>query len=131
MENQKVYGPLTLPSGKEIYFRKAMRSDRTEATIMQDFENTPYGVALMQVDETVQASCLVKIDGNNPSLNPKDRFDDWEDTDVEYYSFIFNKMFGIDEEKKKKAAEQAAFLLKNSTSMTGFNSMDSSVTIAG
>jgi len=121
MSNQ-VYGPLTLTSGKVVTFRKPLRADRTQATIQTDFEGVAYGIAMMQVDELIKANCLETVDGNTPPLNPRDRFNDWEDQDVEFYGLVFDNMFGITKEVKDNAEKQAAFLLQNLNSTNGSNS---------
>jgi hypothetical protein len=131
MTNEKVYGPLTLPSGKEVFFRKPLRKDRNEAMVAADFENKVYGLALIDVEEYIKAQCLVKVDGKEPELNYTKTFDSWDDQDVQYYATVFDHMFGMTKEKQDDAAEKAAFLLKSLTSTAGSNLTDESVTTNG
>lgn len=131
MPKPQVYGPLELPSGRKITFRKPMRADRNNATISADIDALPYAIGMMQIEDLVKATCLVTDNGKEPDENPKRRFNDWTDDDVEFYVVVFNKMFGMNDEKVKKAEEQAAFLLNNLTSTNGSNSTDASVSTVG
>lgn len=119
----QIYGPLTLPSGKVIKFRRPKGLDRTNVTQQVQMDQSNFITGTMMIGMYVSAKVVTEVDGKatNP-LDFKNLFNDWDDGDVQYYQFVYNEMFGMTEEKQADAKEKAAFLLTNSTSTDGSSS---------
>jgi hypothetical protein len=131
MADQKVYGPLTLPAGTVVYFRRPTGKDRSEVMTAIDFNDEQFMKGSIQVEQAIRAKCLVKVNGNAPEVNYLRAFDEWDDAEVQFYGEVFSRMFGMNEEKREEAKKAADFLLANSTSIDGFNSTEESATTAG
>lgn len=123
----KVYGPLTLPSGKIISFRKPKGIDRQNVLDLVNIHDEKIVAGSLRVEETVRAKCVVTVDGKDTdTTNYLNLFNDWDDEDVQFYSTVFTEMFGMTDEKRDKAKDAARFLLSNSISTAGFNSTEES-----
>lgn len=118
----QVYGPLTLPSGKQIKFRNSTGLDRINVTqiVPMDQDNMVTGSLLISL--YVQAKVVTEVDGKVPDPNYKNLFNEWDDMDVQYYQAVYTEMFGMTEAKMADAKEKAAFLLGNLTSTDGSSS---------
>ncbi|MGG1600577.1 hypothetical protein [Paenibacillus naphthalenovorans] len=125
MSNQatKVYGPLTLPSGKTITFRKPKGLDRANVLDLVPIPDDRLVGGTLKVEEAIRAKCVLSVDGKpTDGTNFINLFNDWDDEDVQFYAAVYTEMFGMTEEKRDKAKEAARFLLNNSTSTAGSNS---------
>ena len=116
------YGPLKLISGKQIKFRPPLGKDRIN--VMQvtkvGAEDAISGTLL--VDTYIKAKCITEIDGKRELDDFKHLFDNWADEDVQYYSAVYNEMFGVSDDRQQKAKEEASFLLTGRTSSDGSSS---------
>lgn len=121
----QIYGPLALPSGKQIKFRRPTGLDRVNVTqaVPMDQDNFVTGTVL--INTYVQAKVVTEVDGKTTDANYKNLFNDWDDVDVQYYQAVYTEMFGMTEGKLADAKEKAAFLLGNSTSTDGSSSQNS------
>ncbi len=114
VSKQKVFGPLELPSGKMIYFRRPLSKDRQDVMSVVDVNETSTIMFVnTQIEDLLHAKCVTKIDDKDAPLNYAHLFDVWTDEDTNYYEVVFNEMFGMTMEKRTKAKEAAAFLLKS------------------
>lgn len=120
MENQ-IYGPLELPSGKKIKFRAPIGSDRMNIIQMMKIDEESIVSSALIIDSYVKAKCITEVDGNSTDGNYKELFNNWLDTDVNFYTLICNKLFGNSKEMEKKADDAVAFLLNNVTCSDGCN----------
>ena len=73
------------------------------------------------IDSYVKAKCITEIDGTPTDGNYKNLFDNWFETDVNFYTLICNKLFGNGKELEKKADDAVAFLLNSVTCSDGYN----------
>lgn len=115
MAEQMIYGPLKLPSGKEIKFRRPKGSDKVFVT-KQTKMTTDNISNIMLVSQYTAAKCIVEIDGAAPDVDYKRTVEKMDGSDFDYFFYVFDEMFGMTDEKKDKAKEQARFLLNNATS---------------
>ncbi len=124
MDENKVYGPLTLPSGKNIKFRAPKGIDRMNIMQMTkiDSENVVNGALLL--DEYVKAKCVTEINGTPVTKSYKDVMSDWLDTDITFYKLVFEQLFGSSADLQQKAKEAAAFLLSGPTCSGGSNAQN-------
>jgi hypothetical protein len=120
MEN-KIYGPLELPSGKKIKFRAPIGSDRMNIVQMMKIDEESIVSGALLIDDYVKAKCVTEVDGNPTDGDYKALFNEWLDTDVNFYKLVCNKLFGNDKELEKKADDAVAFLLSNVTCSDGAN----------
>lgn len=120
MEN-KIYGPLELPSGKKIKFRAPIGSDRMNVIQMMKIDEDSIVSGALLIDSYVKAKCITEIDGTPTDGNYKNLFDNWFETDVNFYTLICNKLFGNGKELEKKADDAVAFLLNSVTCSDGYN----------
>ncbi len=122
-KNAKVYGPLDLPSGKAVSFRKPKGLDRANVLDLVPISEDKLIGGTLKVEEAIRAKCVVAVDGQpvdgTAFLN---LFNDWDDEDIQYYAAVFTEMFGVTEDKRDKAKEAARFLLNPSTSTDGSSS---------
>ncbi len=115
MAEQIIYGPLELPSGKVIKFRRPKGSDKVFVT--KQVKMTTDNISnLLLVSQYTAAKCIVEIDGAAPDVDYKRTLERMDGTDFDYYFYVYDEMFGMTDEKKDKAKEQASFLLENATS---------------
>ncbi|WCK55432.1 hypothetical protein PP175_05635 [Aneurinibacillus sp. Ricciae_BoGa-3] len=131
MADQKVYGPLNLPSGMQVYFRRPTGLDRANVMDTIEINDEQFTKGSIQVENGIRAKCLVKVNGVDPDVNFKNVFNSWDDGDIQFYTEVFVQMFGMTEEKRASAKQAAAFLLNSSTSTDGSSSMAESTTTAG
>lgn len=115
MAEQMIYGPLELPSGKVIKFRRPKGSDKVFVT-KQTKMTTDNISNIMLVSQYTAAKCIVEIDGAAPDVDYKRTVEKMDGSDFDYFFYVFEEMFGMTDEKKDKAKEQARFLLNNATS---------------
>lgn len=116
MAEQRVFGPLTLPSGKQITFRTPVGGDRVNVLQMTKIgeDNLISGAVL--IDHYVQARCVQTVDGQPVDGDYKRLFDNWDNADIQFYNLVFNEMFGLNEERQEMAKDAARFLLNGATS---------------
>lgn len=124
MPKQDIFGPLELPSGHKIEFRRPLAGDRVNITQMMDMSPEKLTAAALLIDEYVALKCITKVDGKPTDGDYKHLATNWEDGDVTFYKLVFNEMFGVKEETQAKAKEAARFLLSGGTSTAGCNSLD-------
>ncbi|SDI49132.1 hypothetical protein [Paenibacillus naphthalenovorans] len=123
MTANKVYGPLTLPSGKVITFRKPKGLDRANVLDIVPISDENVVGGTLHVEQALKAKCVVSVDGQPVDATSfLNLFNDWDDDDVQFYATVHTEMFGMTEEKRDKAKEAARFLLGNSTSTDGSSS---------
>ncbi len=119
----QVYGPLELPSGKKIKFRRAVGLDRSNVTQMVAIDQNNIVTGSLTIENYIQAKVITEIDGvPQDGTKFKTLFNDWDDGDVQYYQAVYTEMFGMTQEKMDDAKAKAAFLLANSTSTDGSSS---------
>jgi len=124
MDNNMIYGPLTLPSGKKIKFRAPKGIDRINILQMTkiDEENVVSGALLL--DEYVKAKCITEIDGIACEGDYKKIMNEWLDSDITFYKLVFEELFGKSQDMKDRAKAAAAFLLEGLTCSGGFNAQN-------
>jgi hypothetical protein len=123
----QVYGPLELPSGKKIKFRRPTGLDRANVTQAISISQDNLIGGTMKIQGYLAAKVVTEVDGQSPGANYKNLFNDWDDADVQYYQAIYTEMFSMTEEKQQDVKEKAAFLLANSTSTDGSSSQSNVV----
>lgn len=125
MPEQQAYGPLELPSGKQIRFRAPIGADR--ANVLALMKITPERAIsdAMLVDDYVAAKCLTEVDGQPTDGDYKHTFDKWPQQDILFYRGVFDEMFGLNEGARNKIKAAADFLLKGQTSTGGCSSPES------
>ena len=119
MDNNMVYGPLQLPSGKQIKFRAPKGIDRTNVLQMMKIDSDSAVSGALLMDEYVKAKCVTEVDGKTTTGEYKTLFNDWMDSDIMFYKAVVNEMFGSGPEMQEKAKEAASFLLNPQTSTDG------------
>lgn len=113
----QVYGPLTLPkSGKVIYFKEPLGSDRLDVLKQNQIGTDDVVSASTLVGIYLSARCITKVDDKDSVGDYKHIMDSWPNYDVDYYQALFNKMFTMDQAKLDELDNTADFLLKNSGS---------------
>lgn len=119
MENNASYGPLELPSGKQIKFRAPLGIDRTNVLQMSQISADNALADAMAIDDYMAAKCLTEIDGKSTDGDYKRVLENWEQKDILFYRVVFDEMFGLNKEAQDRAKEAAAFLLKGQTCIGG------------
>lgn len=118
-----IYGPLELPSGKQIKFRRPVGMDRMNILNAMSISQEDAVKAGILLNAYLAAKVVTEVDGVAiTDGNYKATFNDWDDSDIQYYQAVNNEMFGLTEAKMEDAKSKAAFLLNNSTSTDGSNS---------
>ncbi|AEG60016.1 hypothetical protein [Desulforamulus ruminis] len=115
----RTYGPLTLPSGKVLEFREPLGVDKDHVLKMVNISQENIIGCAMLIDDYVAAKCVKKVDGKATSGEYKTLFSDWSQADVLFYKRVFERMFGMNEDRQKSADEAADFLLNSLTSTDG------------
>jgi len=109
----KIYGPLELPSGKKITFRAPTGKDRLDVIrMLKVTQDNLFSTGLL-IDQYLKAKVVLEIDGQKVADDYRHLFDDWPLEDVDFYSTVFNELFGSNEEMQEKAKEVARFLRGN------------------
>jgi len=121
MSRQNTFGPLELPSGRKIEFRRPKAGDRVNVTQMIEMPPDKLAAGVFLIDEYVALKCVTMVDGKPADGDYKHLAADWEDEDVTYYKLVFNEMFGVKEDAQARAKETARFLLSGQTSTGGLN----------
>lgn len=71
------------------------------------------------IDQYVKAKVVVEVDGKPASGDYLHLFDDWSLEDVNFYSAVYNELFGDTQAIQEKARETARFLRASLTSTAG------------
>lgn len=129
--NQVVYGPLTLPSGRKITFREPLGLDRVNVQSMVPITEENAVGDTIRVESKLRAKCVVTVDGKQTDGDYMTLMDKWPDVDIQYYSAVFNELFGMTEEKREEAKTVAKNLRAALTSTGGSNSKEESGTTNG
>ncbi len=117
MAKEKViYGPLELPTGVKIKFRAPKGGDRVAVLGMLKMSTDNIGSGVLQLDTLVAAKCITEVDGTPVAGDYKNLVNNMMGEDMDYFMHVYNEMFGMDDEKKEKAKQAAAFLLGKETS---------------
>lgn len=112
----KIYGPLELPSGRKIKFRAPAGKDRLDVIrMLRVTQDNLLGAGLL-IDQYLKAKVVVEIDGQKVVEDYRYLFDSWPLEDVDFYSAVFNELFGGSQETQEKAREVARFLRDSLTS---------------
>lgn len=115
MAEQIIYGPLELPSGKVIKFRRPKGMDKVIVT--KETRMSADNISnLLLVAQYTAAKCIVEIDGVKPDVDYKRTLEKMDGLDFDYYFSAFDEMFGMTENRRDEAREKARFLLENATS---------------
>lgn len=118
-----IYGPLALPSGKSIKFRRATGLDRANVTQATSIGQDDLISGTMRQQTYLMAKVVTEVDGAAvDGTGYKTLFNTWDDGDIQYYQAVYSEMFGMTEARQADAKEKAAFLLASSTSTDGSNS---------
>lgn len=126
MPDTIVYGPLELPSGKTIKFRKPMGLDRSNVAQMNAIGVDEVVSGSLRQQNHLMAKVITEVDGKTEDGTKfQTLFNTWEDVDIQYYQAVYTEMFGLSEQRQTDAKAKAAFLLKSSTSTDGSNSANS------
>jgi len=128
----QIYGPLTLPSGKVVKFRRPTGLDRMNVTQMVPLNPDNIISGGLMIDTYLQAKMITEVDGT--SVDPtgyKNLFSTWDDADVQYYQAVYSEMFAMTQEKMDDAKAKAAFLLGNTTSTDGSSSASDALLPSG
>ncbi|ADY55136.1 hypothetical protein Sgly_0779 [Syntrophobotulus glycolicus DSM 8271] len=112
MEN-RIFGPLTLPSGKEIKFREPLGIDRSSVMQFVNISEDNIINNALLIDEYVSAKCITEIDGAPTTGEYKTLFDNWKSSDILFYKRVYEKCVGIGTDLQEEADKAADFLLKN------------------
>lgn len=113
MEEKRVFGPLTLPSGKVIKFREPLGIDKASVMQMVPISEENLINGAMLIDEYVAAKCITEIDGSSTTGEYKTLFDDWKNRDIAFYRRVYDKCVGMGAELQAEADKAADFLLSN------------------
>ena len=119
---QKLFGPLSLPSGKKVLFHEPLGIDKANVLQMVPINEDNVINGAMLVDEYVAAKCVVEVDGKQTTGEYKTLLDNWSLQDSSYYRRVFDKMFGLNKIDQEEADKAADFLLKSLTSTDGASS---------
>jgi len=122
MEKQ-IFGPLELPSGKQVKFREPVGSDRVNVVQMLKIGMDNFGSGAVLVDGYVAVKCITEIDGNEVRDTYKNTYDSMKDEDLSFYQAVYNDMFGMNDEKKEQAKEAAKNLRRGQTSTGSFSAV--------
>jgi len=120
--NTQIYGPLELPSGKKISFRQDRGIDRANVIQQQKIKADEFASAALVTDTLVAVKCIVEENGTAVSGNYRQMYNDMDGADLDYYTIVRNKMFGMTEDRKAQAEDAASFLLGKQTSTDSSNS---------
>ncbi|GMB00925.1 hypothetical protein [Pelosinus sp. IPA-1] len=135
MANDKqIFGPLELPSGKQIKFREPVGMDRVSVVQMLKMGMDNIGSGAVLVDGYVAVKCITEIDGNEIRDNYKNTYDSMKDEDLSFYQAVYSEMFGMNDDKKEQAKEAAKNLRSGQTSIGSFSAVNTgtqSTTTAG
>lgn len=132
MRDVTVYGPLTLPSGKTIRFRRPTGADRLNVTKTTSIGQDEIVSGTLLVQTYLASKVVTEVDGKAITDGDyRSRLNDWDDADVQYYQAIYSEMFGVSEDKQTEIKEKAAFLLKNLTSTDGSSSANDATSTPG
>ena len=122
MANDKqIFGPLELPSGKQVKFREPVGSDRVNVVQMLKIGMDNFGSGAVLVDGYVAVKCITEIDGNEVRDNYKNTYDSMKDEDLSFYQAVYTEMFGMNDDKKEQAKEAAKNLRSGQTSIGSFS----------
>ena len=116
MSEKIIYGPLELPSGKIIKFREATGVDRVNVINMLKMGLDNVGSGSVLVNDYIAAKCITEIDGEPVRQNYRETYENMGDEDFNYYSIVYQEMFGMNDEKRDKAKEAAKNLRSRLTS---------------
>lgn len=117
-----IYGEVTLPSGKKIKFREAKGFDRLNVlSVQQNIQNQSPMVAQFLSDAYISVKCITEINGAAPQQNYKDLYEEFTESDLDYYEALRSELFGITKEKRDAIKEKADFLRKSVTSTATSN----------
>jgi hypothetical protein len=107
------FGPVKLPSGKEIHFVEPLGSDRAQIMARAIAEGRQGEMLFMMNGYWLPAKCMVDANGKFVAEDFISAFNDWSDKDVQFYRAVFDELFGWNNEIATTAkAEAARFLLK-------------------
>ncbi|MFB5192795.1 hypothetical protein [Alicyclobacillus fastidiosus] len=125
MPEKVVYGPLELPSGKKIKFRRPTGLDRFNVSQTAAIKHDEIVSGTMRQQDYLRAKIITEVDGKPvDGTTYKTLFNDWDDLDIQYYQAVYTEMFGMSDARQEDAKEKAAFLLNNSTSTDGSSSQN-------
>jgi hypothetical protein len=116
MANTQTYGPLALPSGKQIHFKEPVGGDKLEVLKYNPIgtDDAVSGNALIGM--YLAAKCVTQVDGNAVNGDYKHLFDNWSQADSDFYTAVYSKMFAMDEKAVEKIDSVVDFLRKGLTS---------------
>jgi hypothetical protein len=112
----KEYGPLTLPSGKVVFFREPTGGDKLEVLKSNPLGSDDYVSGSTVTELYLSAKCITKVDDKPSTGDYKFQFQSWPNSDTDYYQQIFGKMFTLKKETLDKMDETVDFLLNGSGS---------------
>lgn len=118
----RIYGPLTLPSGKVVKFREPLGADKANVMQMVTIGEDNLVNGAMMIDEYVSAKCITEVDGVASNGDYKALFDSWGQKDIMFYKRVFERLFGLAKDQQDAADKAADFLLGGLTSTDGANS---------
>lgn len=122
MSEKIIYGPLELPSGKIIKFREATGFDRVNVLSAQQNGGIKNPLVTQVVtDAYIAVKCITEIDGEAPQKNYKELYDDFTESDLDYYDSIRSQLFGLTKEKQEEIKDKADFLRSNAISTATSN----------
>ncbi|GMA59735.1 hypothetical protein NZD89_09325 [Alicyclobacillus fastidiosus] len=125
MPETVVYGPLELPSGKKIKFRRPNGLDRFNVSQAASIGHDEIVTGTMRQQDYLRAKVITEVDGKAmDGTGYKTLFNTWDDLDIQYYQAVYTEMFGMSDQRQADAKEKAAFLLNNSTSTDGSSSQN-------
>ena len=114
MSEKMIYGPLELPSGLKIKFREATGADRLNVlSVQQNVQGQNPMVMQFLSDAYISVKCITEIDGNKVQKNYKDLYEEFSESDLDYYEAIRSELFGITKDKRAELKEKADFLRKS------------------
>ena len=114
-----IYGPLELPSGKQIKFREAKGFDRLNVlSVQQNMQGQSPLVTQVLSDAFIGVKCITEIDGQPVQKNYKELYDEFSESDLDYYEGVRTELFGV---KRDDIKGKADFLRKSAISTATSN----------
>lgn len=104
--------PLELPSGRKIEFATHNGEDARllMEEIVQSFKGEAADRHFLEHAMALPRYMLQSVDGQPPALDHKDRYDDWDPRDVEFYELVYRELTQLTEEERNAAREAAKSL---------------------
>jgi hypothetical protein len=96
----KVYGPVALPSGRQVTFRLPTGLDRqnlTDALLAEAEDEGSFNVEMLgaQLNLRMPMVALISDDGAPVTPTVKDRMNDWDERDQDAFVLVYREMTNL------------------------------------